>query len=274
MKPVSAVWEKLKKEIGQKDVFLFLDYDGTLTPLKDTPDQADLSAPVRRALRNLSGAPGVRLAIVSGRSLRNVKRKVGIAGIIYAGNHGLEIDAPGFKFQPPISSGFRAVIRNIRRDLRNKLSGIKGILAEDKGLTLSVHYRLAAKADVTKMRAAFNKAVKPYLVGKKIKISRGKKVLEILPPVEWGKGHAVRWLIRRLGAGQKNALPIYIGDDVTDEAAFRAIRGQGLAIFVGEPRRSSARYYLQDHNEVQDFLEKILGRSYGTTRQGKRGFSF
>lgn len=260
MKHVSGIWEKLKKEIERKTIFLLLDYDGTLTPIVNTPNKANLSVSAKKLLKNLAGISYVKLAVVSGRSLYDIKRMAGLKGIIYVGNHGLEIDAPGFKFASPVSPRIKAVIQSISSDLKNRLSGISGIITENKGLTLSIHYRLAARADFIKMRAVLKETVKPYLAVKKIRINKGKKVFEIKPPIDWSKGHAVLWLFKRLVAslGKKDVLPIYIGDDVTDEDAFRAIKNKGLTIFVGQPKKSHAQYYLKDHNEVQKFLERIL----------------
>lgn len=265
MKHVSDIWEKLKDETRRKVIFLFLDYDGTLTPIVNTPDRANLSVSAKKLLKNLAGVSCVKLVIVSGRSLHDIKRMVGLKGIIYVGNHGLEIDAPGFKFISPVSPRIKAVIQNISSDLKNRLSGINGIITEDKGLTLSIHYRLAAKANLIKMRTVLKETIEPCFGGKKIKINKGKKVFEIKPSIKWNKGHAVLWLLKKMHVryGKKNVLPIYIGDDITDEDAFREIKNKGLSIFVGRPKESHAQYYLRNHNEVQGFLRRILERCGG-----------
>lgn len=271
MKHLSSIWEKLKDEIRRRVIFLFLDYDGTLTPIVNTPDKAKLSASTKKVLRGLTGSSCVKLAVVSGRSLKDIKRLMGLKGIIYVGNHGLEIDAPGLKFISPVSPRIKAVIRNISNELKNRLSSINGLIVEDKGLTLSIHYRRVARPDFIKMRTALQETAGHYLARKKIRINKGKKVFEIKPPTEWNKGHAVLWLLKKMLArhGEKNVLPIYIGDDVTDEDAFRAIKNKGLIVFVGKSKKSQAQYYLKDHKEVQNFLERIAEGHYGGINKSK-----
>lgn len=272
MKHVSGIWERLKDEIRRKVIFLFLDYDGTLTPIVNTPEDAKLSVSAKKVLRGLTGASCVKLAVVSGRSLYDIKRLVGLKGIIYVGNHGLEIDAPGFKFISPVSPRIKAVIRNISSELKNRFSSTNGLITEDKGLTLSIHYRRVARSDFIKMRTALQETAGSYLAEKKIRINKGKKVFEIKPSTEWNKGHAVLWLLKKMLArhGEKSVLPIYIGDDVTDEDAFRAIKNKGLTVFVGKPKKSQAQYYLKDHKEVQNFLERIAEGHNGGINKSKR----
>lgn len=238
---------------------LFLDYDGTLTPIVKTPDRAAIPAGTKRILRELSELSQCRVAIISGRMLRSVKRMAGLRGIIYAGNHGLEIEGPKIKFLSPVSSSYRALLIKIRDELHKKLSGIKGVLIEDKGLTLSLHYRLVNKKDIPRVETIFHETVIVYLVGNKIKFKSGKMVLEIRPPVNWDKGKVVLWLLARRQFKQgTNILPVYIGDDVTDEDAFKVLRNRGLTIFVGKPKESFAKYYLKNTRQVVQFLKNIL----------------
>ena len=128
-------WDKLKDRLADKFAFLFLDYDGTLTPIVETPDKAIISKERRSLLKKLSTSPHSRVAIISGRSLSDIKATVGLKDIIYAGNHGLEIEGPKIKFESQLSPRLKAVIRHIAEDLARRLSAIKGIVIEDKGLT-------------------------------------------------------------------------------------------------------------------------------------------
>ncbi len=246
--------------LAKKDrIFLFLDYDGTLAPIADRPEKALMAPKTRAVLSRISLDPRFKLAIITGRSLKDIKKLVAIKDIIYAGNHGLEIEGPKLRFKPVVAAGYRELIGRIKEDLRGKTAGIKGVFIEDKGLSLSFHYRLVDKKEVAKAKTIFHEAVIVHLVRNKIKIKTGKMVLEVSPPVAWDKGKIVLWLLarqlfKRFG---KEAFPVYIGDDVTDEDAFKALRHRGLTVFVGEPKESGALYYVKDCREVVKFLEMI-----------------
>jgi len=252
--------EKLKEELRRKFILLLLDYDGTLVPIADTPKQAAITKDTKELLRKLSRVRCCAIAIISGRSLRDIKNTVGIKGIIYAGNHGLEIEGPKIKFESSVSPRIKTVIRVIAKELAKRLSGIRGVLIEDKGLTLSVHYRLAGKKDLPVFKGVISEVANPYAARGKIKIDSGKKVYEIKPPMQWDKGKAALWFTARqqFAAGEDEVLPVYIGDDATDEDAFRALKGKGLTVFVGRPGGSAADYYLKDAQEVAKFLRLTL----------------
>jgi len=251
---------KLKDSLKDKLIFLFLDYDGTLTPIVQSPDKAIISKKTMEILRRLLKNPHCRVAIISGRALKDIKNKIGLEGIIYAGNHGLEIDGPKIKFKAPVPSGYMAILKKIKAILKKKLSKIRGVIIEDKGLTLSVHYRLVDIKDAGLVKTIFHETLAHYIVNNKIKIKPGKKVLEIRPPLEWDKGKIVLWLLARLkfDLGKEPYIPIYIGDDITDEDAFKALKNAGLTVFVGDPGSSRAKYYLKNTQEVTEFLEQIL----------------
>lgn len=249
--------DKIKEKVKTKRILFFLDYDGTLTPIVERPDKAVISKETKELLRSLVKSPKFKLAIISGRALKDVKRKVSIDGIIYVGNHGLEIEGPKIKFESPISERSKGLIKQIKEDLNKKLSAIKGVFVENKGLTLSLHYRLVDKEDISKVKDIFEKITKAYLIRNRIRTSSGKKVLEVRPPVSWNKGKVCLWLLARQKSIHKDVMPIYIGDDVTDEDAFKAVRNRGLSIFVGKPKKSYAQYYLKNTKEVFDFLRKI-----------------
>ena len=151
------------------------------------------------------------------------------------------------------------VLGQIRKDLQQRLSSIRGAFVEDKGLSLSLHYRAVEKKQIPKIKTIFYETVILYLRRDKIKIKPGKMVLEVRPKTEWDKGKVVLWLLaRQIFAAQKSKVfPIYIGDDLTDEDAFKALKNKGLTVFVGEPKESYAQYYLKNPKEVIDFLRRI-----------------
>jgi len=259
MKYLFDRWVNLKKDIIDKYIILFLDYDGTLTPIADMPHQAIIPKETKALLTKLTRSLRVKIAIISGRSLSDIKNLVGLKDIIYAGNHGLEIEGPKIKFESRVSPRLKSIIRHIYENAVSKLSKIKGVLIEDKGLTISVHYRLINKKDVQRFLSIFNEITDPYIVRGKIKINSGKKVYEIKPPVMWDKGKVVLWLLakQQFLLGENKIFPVYIGDDVTDEDAFKVLKKKGLTIFVGGQASSEAQYYLKTTEEVTEFLRLI-----------------
>ena len=266
--------DRLKNRLSGKFILLFLDYDGTLTPIVETPAKAVISKERKDLLDKLSTNPHCRVAIISGRALSDIKSLVGLKNIIYAGNHGLEIESPKIKFsrlpfdirrdpamagESQVSPRLKSIVRHIYEDAVSKFSKIKGVLIEDKGLTISVHYRLVDEKDIQEFLGIFNEITDPYIVRGKIKINSGKKVYEIRPPVMWDKGKVVLWLLARQQflSGENKIFPVYIGDDVTDEDAFKVLKKKGLTIFVGEQVNSEAQYYLKTAEEVTEFLRLI-----------------
>ena len=257
-------WESFSSDIrAASHVVLLSDYDGTLTPIVSRPDEAVLSTEVREKLCALAKKPAFSVGIISGRSLSEIKAMVGIEGIYYAGNHGLEIDGPGLKFINPAAKAAQATIKDLGQQFSAKLGNIEGVIVEDKGLSLSIHYRLVKKDEVNIVAEIFHQITSPRLRDGKIKVTSGKKVWEVRPPIDWHKGKAVEAIIKEMKAVIKyeRLLTIYLGDDTTDEDAFKVIhRPQGWSIFVGaENPSSNADYFLNSPSEVETFLSRLLG---------------
>ncbi len=252
--------EKIKIDLEGKYLFLFLDCDGTLTPIVDTPDKAVISQETKKLLDSLAQKKNCRVAIISGRALVDIKERVGLKNIIYSGNHGFEIEGPKIKYELVLPVGYKKILQRIKVKLKEKLSGIKGAFVEDKNLSLALHFRLVDKEQRASVKTIFHETTIVYLVKNKIRIKPGKKVLEVRPPLPWDKGKVVLWLLARQEALLKSQkiIPIYIGDDLTDEDAFKALKNRGLTIFVGNTDSSQAKYYVKDVKEVHDFLKCIL----------------
>jgi len=253
-------WDSILRRIGKSNVFIFLDFDGTLAPIASAPEKAVLPVAVRKLLRKASKNPRIRLAIISGRQLEDIKNKIRIKNIIYSGNHGLQLEGPKIKFNPFVPSRYQRLLGKIKCDLRKKTAPIKGVYIEDKGPVLSLHYRLVDKNEIPVVKTIFLETVITHSVARRIKTTQGKMVFEVRPPLEWDKGKIVSWLLaRRIFAVEPaKVIALYIGDDTTDEDAFRQIRNKGLAVVVGRPRKSLAQYYVKDHNDVRKFLERIV----------------
>jgi len=251
--------DSLENRLRNKFLFIFLDYDGTLAPITKAPNKASISWATKSLLRKLSQNPQCKLAIISGRALRDVKKRAGLKNIIYIGNHGLEIDSPQLKFSSPVSLIYKQALKRIKEELNKKTSSIKGVLVEDKGLSLSLHFRLVHANKRALVKAIFHEVVLSDKIKGIIKIKPGKMVLEVRPMVNWDKGKVAVWLLARqqFASAGKQVLPVYIGDDLTDEDAFRALKNKGITILVGQAKASHAQYYLKDINEVVEFLRII-----------------
>ncbi len=257
MKYLFDEWWKIKKTLTGKNIFLFLDYDGTLSSIADHPDKAVISDEIKNTLQKVIRNPRFQVAVISGRRLKDIKSRVGIKEIIYAGNHGLEIEGPVFKYQTDIIASYKILVAKIKKELHQALANFKGILREAKKLTLSIHYRLADKKLISNIIEAFDKTIAGYLNAGKIKVRTGTMIVEIIPPVKWDKGSAVLWILNRPEFAEKNFCPIYFGDDITDEDAFRALQDRGVTVLVGHRKKTYAQYYLNDVTEVGKFAEQL-----------------
>ncbi len=232
---------------------VFLDYDGTLTPIVSQPTQAVLSDSTRQTVRAL--AAHVPVAVLSGRDLDDIRQRVDIGGIVYAGSHGFDIAGPR-DLRKQVATEFLPIIDAAENELKEKLAGIHGVLLERKRFSVAAHYRQANENGVNKVTRALNEAVARH---GELRTIAGKKVFELQPNIDWNKGRAVFWLLETLSLEQPEVLPLYIGDDLTDEDAFRALRQRGAGIVVSElPRPTAARYALKSPAEVERFLREIV----------------
>jgi alpha,alpha-trehalase len=233
---------------------VFLDYDGTLTPIVSHPEDAWLSDSMRLVLREL--AARVRVAILSGRDLDDVRRRVDLDGLVYAGSHGFDIAGPGFRRE--LGADYLADLDAAEKELREPLEEISGAQLERKRFSIAAHYRNVNENDVPTLRQAVEAVAARH---RELRRIDGKKVFEFLPAIEWDKGKAVTWLLEALALERENVRPIYIGDDSTDEDAFRALKERGIGILVSEqPGATAARYMLKDSGEVEVFLRNLISR--------------
>jgi trehalose 6-phosphate phosphatase len=236
-------------------VLLFLDFDGTLAPIDPNPGTASMPAGTRKALKALCCGPRSQVAIISGRALPDVRERVRLEELIYAGNHGLEINGPGLHFVEPGAAQRAEALEELARHLKVRLSGVPGVDVESKVFTASVHFRKTPIGRLEEVRRTVMDAIAP--IENLFQITQGLKVFDIRPRVNWHKGLAVQWIKDALG--KRDALPIYIGDDLTDEDAFAALP-EGITVCVGRPRsNTSAHYRLEEQGLVQKFLIWLAG---------------
>ncbi len=260
-RPLWPEWPALQRRLAAaREVTVLLDYDGTLVPLADHPADARLPQRMRRLLEQLSRQPGVRVALVSGRSLRDLRRQVRLPGLGYVGNHGLELRDGTQRYVNAAAAKSRPYLRAIVRQLRRQLRPIRGAWVEDKGLTASVHYRLVRPIDLPHVQRIFYAVVQPYQIKRHVRVTTGRCVFEVRPPVSWSKATMVNWLLTRQqdDAGRRS-LPLYVGDDVTDEDAFELLRSRGLTVAVAPAASGTrARYGVDTPEDVRRLLERVL----------------
>ncbi|MFQ5846975.1 MAG: trehalose-phosphatase [Candidatus Methylomirabilales bacterium] len=233
---------------------LFLDYDGTLTPIVDRPELATMSQEMRDTVKAL--ADRCTVAIVSGRDRGDVEQLVQLDALYYAGSHGFDIAGPrGWQERHEPAARYIPAIDRAEKTLRQALNRVKGTIIERKKYSVAVHHRLVAAADMK----AVQEAVKAVLSQEpELRRMDGKKVYELQPRIDWDKGKAVLWLLQALGLDTTAVLPLYVGDDLTDEDAFRALKDIGIGVVVGEDsRRTIARYALRNPDEVAECLRRL-----------------
>ena len=239
---------------------VFLDYDGTLTPIVPRPEDAVLAPAVRATVEQLARVCTV--AIISGRDLADVRRLVGVDGIVYAGSHGFDIAGPdGALAASNERDRYLPLLADAEAQLRRALAAVEGAQIERKKYSIAVHYRNVADADL----GAVERVVDAVLAERPtLRDLPGKKVHDLQPRIDWDKGRALLHVLRTLDLDHADVLPIYIGDDITDEDAFAVLRGRGVGIVVrDEPRPTCATLALEDPDDVHRLLGALLGRLQG-----------
>ncbi|KAL4575951.1 hypothetical protein LXL04_012038 [Taraxacum kok-saghyz] len=247
-------FEQIANNARGKRIALFLDYDGTLSPIVDNPDHAFMSNAMRAAVRNV--AKYIPTAIISGRSREKVRKFVGLKELYYAGSHGMDIMGPvhneevkeGNLYQP--ASEFLPMINEVFVSLVEITKNIQGAKVENNKFCVSVHYRNVDEKSWTTIAQYVQDTLKQY---SRLRLTHGRMVLEIRPVLKWDKGKAVEFLLESLGLTNcDDVVPIYVGDDRTDEDAFKFLResGRGYGILVTPaPKESNACYSLRDPSE-------------------------
>jgi len=230
-------------------ISLFLDFDGTLVPISGDPAAPRLDSNAAATLKMLATEDRLVTTIISGRAIEDLHARIRLDGLIYAGNHGLEIFGRQFRFVEPVASSGRTALVRLCEELALGLRPLRGAIVECKGLTASVHYRLAAEAD----RARIQQTVYAMTArnGARFRVNPGRKIFDIVPRTSWHKGAAVEWINRHLG--KKELLTVYLGDDASDEDAF-SVLPDAITIKVGAPAATCARYRLCDPAAVHEFL--------------------
>ena len=254
-------------------LLVLVDFDGTLADIRPRPDQATIRPESREALAALADLSRTAVAVVSGRGLADVRERVDLPGIGYAGNHGLEIETPEREFVHPEAEGAALTVAAVCADLRDRLADVEGVIVEEKNLSATVHYREVAEAEVDRVREAVRATVEEHATsaasegeedaesrgdGGALRVEEGKQIVELKPDVDWDKGRAVEWLRDVFVPDGERWHPVYVGDDVTDEDAFRALAGEGTTIRVGAPDEpTAADFRVDDPDAIPPLLAWI-----------------
>ncbi|CAL0319353.1 unnamed protein product [Lupinus luteus] len=261
-----------------KQIVTFLDYDGTLSPIVADPEKAYMTSKMKGTLKEI--ARHFPTAIVTGRCRDKVYNFVRLAEVYYAGSHGMDIKGPqknrspkkgnngkSVLFQP--ASQFLPMINEVYKILQEITKSVPGAMVENNKFCLSVHFRCVDEKSWAPLAEKVKLVLNEY---PKLKLTQGRKVLEIRPTIKWDKGKAIEFLLHSLGYDNSDKVfPIYIGDDRTDEDAFKVLRsrGQGIGILVSRfPKETDASYTLEDPSQVEKFLRRLVEwkRSITVTR--------
>jgi trehalose 6-phosphate phosphatase len=241
-----------------RELRLFLDYDGTLAAIADRPDQARLGRSVRELLGSL--AASLTVSIVSGRDREDLECMVGLPELVYAGSHGMDIRGPdGLAWQHEAADATQPALDIAQRQLQQAIGDIPGVLIERKRFVIAVHFRLVQADAVDRVRMVAADTVRR--AASQLRLTCGKCVVELRPCLDWDKGQAVAWLLDRPAAAEQ-PFALYIGDDETDEDAFRMMRRLGgVGICVGSGSRpTSAQYHLDSPAQVEALLTALVQR--------------
>ncbi|WP_162426244.1 trehalose-phosphatase [Pontibacter pudoricolor] len=249
-----SVSNHLSKLLENKKPAVFLDYDGCLTPIVKQPEMAVLSPDMRDVLAKLAAVCPV--AIVSGRDRQNVQQLVQLDNLYYAGSHGFDISGPdGMHSEPGGAAEILPILDAVDKILKDELKEVHGALVERKRYAIAVHFRNVADEQVTIVEQVVDAVLSRF---PQLKKGLGKKIYELKPNLAWHKGEAVLWLLDTLHLNKPEVVPIYIGDDITDEDAFASLQEIGVGILVGaHENKTAASYSLQDVEEVKVFLQKL-----------------
>lgn len=253
--------EQFAAKLAGRRPAVFLDYDGVLTPIVDRPEDAVMSESMRDVVQAL--AQRCSVCVVSGRDRLVVQQLMGVEDLVVAGSHGFDIWTPqGGTIGHEAATGFEDLIFEVRDRLCAEVASIPGAVVEPKRASVAVHYRRADPQHHARISALVDELLAEYTG--RLKVTPGKMVFEVQPKIDWHKGKAVLHLLQTLDLNADDVVPLYLGDDITDEDAFRALAGRGVGIIVGNPddpevgdRPTAADFVLQSTVEVEQFLNTL-----------------
>lgn len=250
-------WRTERSNSGH--MLIALDFDGTIAPIVPHPDDAQLIPRARPVLEKLTKREDTDIALISGRSLRDLRERIGIDDVYYAGNHGLEIEGPDLRDIVPEALELQPLVQTMWGAIDDAVGNIDGVFIENKVLSLSVHYRqIDDEADQRRVQEGVQRVFDARPDG--LRLTTGKRVIEVRPDIDWHKGRALLFILDDIEKTRGvKMLPIFVGDDKTDEDGFVALQGRGAGVLVG-PRDTptAAASYVETPDEAVDLLERLL----------------
>jgi len=246
--------------IGLSRLVLFLDFDGTIVPIGARPEKVRLSNVMAHALDRLGRR--LPIAVVSGRPVNDLRRVMGLKHIHYVGLHGFSYATPGKRPSWLAPRPSRRMVRKWKKALEAVAGKVRGAWVEDKGIAVALHDRLVAARNRRRLQREALDALRVWVSEKQIRLLRGKRIMEALPPIDWDKGTAVMQLLQKPWA--RSRVPVYFGDDITDLPALRRIARSGLAIQVGSiPDAPKTCLRLANSHAVEKVLRDMAKRLDG-----------
>ncbi|HEY0673213.1 MAG TPA: trehalose-phosphatase [Longimicrobiales bacterium] len=250
-------WRRARERLGH--MLVALDFDGTIAPIVPHPNDAQLLPHARPILEGLARRADTEIALISGRGLKDLVARVGIANLYYAGNHGLEIHGPDLDDTVPGALALQVKVQRCRAALEAAVADIPGAHVEDKQLSLSVHYRMVDDpGDQRRVEQTVRRVFERHPDG--LRLTTGKRVLEVRPDIDWHKGKALLYIIDEIASVRgPEMLPLFVGDDKTDEDGFAALPAGGAGVLVGDPdAHTAAGCYVRSPHEAVEMLERLL----------------
>ncbi|WP_433716010.1 trehalose-phosphatase [Nocardia sp. CA-084685] len=248
-------WPRISALLDTENVAVLMDFDGTVAEIVPDPDTATLVEGAAAAITALADVCPV--AIVSGRDLTDLRKRVGLSGIWYAGSHGFELVAPDGSYHVhDAAPAAEQAIAAAAAELGRRVADIPGVRVEHKRFAVAMHYRNAAPEVVARAIGAVHAVAQQG----GLRVTNGRKVTELRPDVDWDKGRTLDWILNHL---QGPELPIYLGDDLTDEDGFDAVASHGIGIVVRHSedgdRSTAARFAVDGPGRARELLDRMAG---------------
>ncbi len=251
------------RAIDSRLITIFLDYDGTLSPVPRRKIRLErpLSDSARAIIHELSRHKKVKIFIISGRSIEALRKFIGIDDLYYIGIHGHVIRGPDMIYIHSALEELISVVKRVKNELSGLLSDIEGLVIEDKGAAISIHYRGIGRSRSKEIYEKVSRICSKYYG---IVFFRGRSSIEIIPNTGWNKGRAIEYVLAtlsmRTGLSASDIMPIYFGDDKSDETGFKLLREKGICVKVGYKCGTKAKYYVNNTEEVIMFLSGLKSK--------------
>jgi trehalose-phosphatase len=250
---------ELARRRAERHLLLLFDFDGTLCPFQPDPDAVYPEERIVRLLGSLASKPNSTVGIISGRRLPDLRKRITVPGEVYiAGFHGLEIQSPYETFMHPEAAAATVTMREIVERMQASLPSFPGVFIEDKVFSIALHFREATPAVRVVAQSRFMEAARDGVADGRLRLLPGACVVELLPGAAWHKGSALQWIRERIERLHGPTFTVYVGDDVTDEDAFKAVGPEGMTISASE-RATGAQFSVNGPEGVERLLHSLDG---------------